>query len=157
MPAERQAELRQRFADGSAKLAAARIFEQLEAAAGVSQRDFSAAVQAYFSQGVACPFLEQESCSIHADRPIACREYLVTSPAERCASASGEGVDNVAHVFKVKEALIAASAAEQPAGHLGFVPMIRALEWSRSNPEPVAERSAEDWLNDLFRRMHALL
>jgi hypothetical protein len=33
----------------------------------------------YFLQGVACPFLEAESCGIHPDRPLACREYLVTS------------------------------------------------------------------------------
>jgi Fe-S-cluster containining protein len=32
-----------------------------------------------------CPFLEDESCSIHPDRPLVCREYLVTSPAELCA------------------------------------------------------------------------
>ena len=40
----------------------------------------------YFRAGIACPFLEHESCSIHADRPSACREYLVTSPAVHCAS-----------------------------------------------------------------------
>src|SRR5436190_11726199 len=27
----------------------------------------------YFALGIACPFLEAESCSIYADRPIACR------------------------------------------------------------------------------------
>ena len=38
----------------------------------------------YFKHGIACPFLEDESCSIHPDRPMACREYLVSSPAENC-------------------------------------------------------------------------
>ena len=43
-----------------------------------------------------CPFLEEESCSIHPDRPLVCREYLVTSPAELCAGPTQEGVTPVA-------------------------------------------------------------
>jgi len=39
----------------------------------------------YFSLQTACPFLEDESCTIHADRPVTCRDYNVTSPAAWCA------------------------------------------------------------------------
>lgn len=39
----------------------------------------------YFMLGLACPFLVDESCSIHPQRPVACRDYNVTSPAEWCA------------------------------------------------------------------------
>lgn len=39
----------------------------------------------YFELGLACPFLVDESCSIHPHRPVACRDYNVTSPAEWCA------------------------------------------------------------------------
>jgi Fe-S-cluster containining protein len=39
----------------------------------------------YFKLGLPCPFLESESCSIHAIRPTGCREHLVTSPAELCS------------------------------------------------------------------------
>ena len=39
----------------------------------------------YFMMQMPCPFLENESCSIHPHRPVACREYNVTSPAEWCA------------------------------------------------------------------------
>ncbi|HEY5241787.1 MAG TPA: YkgJ family cysteine cluster protein [Polyangiaceae bacterium] len=44
---------------------------------------------------VSCPFLEEESCSIHPDRPPICREYLVTSsPRPRAvARAIGAGSD----------------------------------------------------------------
>jgi Fe-S-cluster containining protein len=41
--------------------------------------------RAYFRLQLACPFLAEESCSIHAHRPVACREYNVTSPAAWCA------------------------------------------------------------------------
>ena len=50
---------------------------------------------AYFALGIPCPFLEEESCSIHPDRPLVCREYLVTSPAELCAGPTQEGVTPV--------------------------------------------------------------
>ncbi|MFH1745874.1 MAG: YkgJ family cysteine cluster protein, partial [Planctomycetota bacterium] len=36
----------------------------------------------YFNLQLACPFLVDESCGIHARRPVACRDYNVTSPAE---------------------------------------------------------------------------
>jgi len=38
----------------------------------------------YLYQRIPCPFLEDESCSIHPIRPLICREYLVTSPPEHC-------------------------------------------------------------------------
>lgn len=40
--------------------------------------------QDYYALRVACPFLEDEVCSIYEERPAACRELLVTSPADRC-------------------------------------------------------------------------
>jgi Fe-S-cluster containining protein len=40
----------------------------------------------YFALGVPCPFLRDESCSIYPYRPSICREYLVTSPPERCGT-----------------------------------------------------------------------
>jgi len=49
----------------------------------------------YFAQHVACPFLEDESCSIHSDRPLACREYLVTSPALNCERPSESTIEKV--------------------------------------------------------------
>lgn len=39
----------------------------------------------YFRLGIPCPFLEEESCSIHRHRPLACREYVVTSDPLHCA------------------------------------------------------------------------
>lgn len=40
--------------------------------------------QAYYALRMPCPFLEDDCCSIYDDRPAACRELLVTSPAEQC-------------------------------------------------------------------------
>jgi Fe-S-cluster containining protein len=38
----------------------------------------------YFFLRMPCPFLVADSCSIHPFRPLACREYNVTSPAAWC-------------------------------------------------------------------------
>ncbi len=59
----------------------------------------SRSARRYFHLGIACPFLEDESCSIHADRPISCREYLVTSPAVNCADPK-PGIDRHGGAFR---------------------------------------------------------
>ena len=89
LPPARRDRLRQRFAAAEAAIEAAGLTER----GGRSDRDLSVA---YFAIGLACPFLEDESCSIHSDRPLVCREYLVTSPAELCAGPAQEGVTPVA-------------------------------------------------------------
>jgi Fe-S-cluster containining protein len=38
----------------------------------------------FYALRMACPFLEDGMCSIYDERPAACRELLVTSPAENC-------------------------------------------------------------------------
>src|ERR1700738_948575 len=49
----------------------------------------------YFRLGIPCPFLENESCSIHPIRPLSCREYLVTSPPALCADPATNNVAGV--------------------------------------------------------------
>lgn len=91
----------------------------------------------YFLMGIPCPFLEDESCSIHLQRPLACREYLVTSPAACCAKPQDGGVVPLTPRVKPSHALIRADAAttQKP----GWTPMITALTASIS---PVARRIA---------------
>ncbi|TPW13967.1 MAG: hypothetical protein FD129_1168 [bacterium] len=50
---------------------------------------------AYFEMKMACPFLIDESCSIHPDRPVACREYSVTSDPRFCANPFEPGIEKV--------------------------------------------------------------
>ena len=85
LPQERREALQSRFAAAEAVIEAAGLGQR----EGRSDRELSAA---YFALGLPCPFLEDESCSIHPERPLVCREYLVTSPAELCAGPAQEGV-----------------------------------------------------------------
>jgi len=91
----------------------------------------------YFLTGIPCPFLENESCSIHPHRPLACREYLVTSPAACCAKPQDGGVVPLTPRVKPSHALIRADAAatQKP----GWTPMITALT---ASVPPVARRIA---------------
>jgi Fe-S-cluster containining protein len=100
----------------------------------------------YFSLGIPCPFLHDESCSIHPDRPLACREYLVTSPAEECARPSRDKVRCLKLPLKVSGAL--ARISKEYGSRRPWVPLIVAPEWadahaSASPPTPGPE---------LFRR-----
>lgn len=59
----------------------------------------------YFALGLPCPFLEEQSCSIYPDRPMRCREYLVTSPAAHCADPRPETIEMVRLPVKFSEIL----------------------------------------------------
>src|SRR4051812_39631140 len=96
MPPVRRQIIRQRFANARRKLSEAGLLGKLSRPQDMDEEQRKTIAPEYFALGMACPFLEFESCSIHPDRPIACREYLVTSPAEFCASPTPEKVDRIA-------------------------------------------------------------
>src|SRR5262249_18332238 len=90
MPQPRQTEIRRLFADARDRLRAEGLLKQLENAGPSAGKELRPLGLAYFALGIACPFLEDESCSIHPQRPLACREYLVTSPAAHCSHPTPE-------------------------------------------------------------------
>jgi Fe-S-cluster containining protein len=87
LPEERRTSVRARFEAALIRLKEAGLFEKLRALPDFSSReDRQSFGLEYFNLDIPCPFLENESCSIHPDRPLSCREYLVTSPAVSCRS-----------------------------------------------------------------------
>src|SRR6516164_5535388 len=103
LPEPRRSAVRQRFADGIKRMADAGMLKRLR----YVDREPNAIILGldYFRVGVPCPFLEDESCSIHPDRPLACREYLVTSPAEFCATQEPGKVRGVPIAAEVSRAV----------------------------------------------------
>jgi Fe-S-cluster containining protein len=89
MPEPRRSHVLARFAEAVRQLDAAGLLPQLRRVEQWTDNEFQAMTRAYFERQIACPFLEAESCSIYEERPITCREYLVTSPAEKCARPAG--------------------------------------------------------------------
>lgn len=152
MPAPRRAEIVARFDNALQKLQAAGLMERLEARDFASKQEASAFGMEYFRQGIACPFLENESCSIYADRPISCREYLVTTPAENCASPSAETVRCVEMPGRVSNSF--SPLGRNPDEHgAPWVPLILALKWSAAHPNEPPARPSPDLVREVFSRL----
>jgi Fe-S-cluster containining protein len=105
-PEPRQTILRERFRQAAAKLEVSGIAEQTRKGPNLSDRPAMQELGLkYFALGIACPFLEQERCSIHPMRPLRCREYLVASPAERCAHPESKGIVGIRPAVVLSEIL----------------------------------------------------
>lgn len=134
MPAERAAVVKQRFVAARDRLAAAGIIPE-----GNPDHDkaaYRAYGLAYFGQGVPCPFLEAESCSIYPDRPLVCREYLVTSPPAACAQLGSGKVRQVPIPLRVWAAF---SRSNTPERQLEWLPLTDALHFAGTSPVPAAD------------------
>ena len=150
MPEPRQSLIRQRFHLARERLASAGLLELLERSADWTDEDYTKLVGTYFRERLPCPFLEEGSCSIYGDRPITCREYLVVSPPEYCAQDDSGGVVQVPVVLPVFNA-VAQWQTKAPV-HLmeRVVPLILALEWAASHPEPPPTRTGPELLQELL-------
>lgn len=151
LPEPRRGEVTRRFAEGAARLHEIDWFERVGNCPPDAPQELQKLVDEYFRQGVACPFLVDESCSIHSERPLACREYLVTSPAENCSAPTPENVRGIPALFK-SSAILAAMSSSESAKTFLAVPLIFALEWARDNASPADEKTGEQWMADFFRR-----
>ena len=79
--AEKKEKLLGRFERIEAELEGQKMIEPL-LAPDYSDDIAMGSAKSYLSLQMPCPFLVDESCTIHNYRPVACREYNVTSPAE---------------------------------------------------------------------------
>jgi len=149
LPAERQAVIRARFAEAVRRLEEAGLLDATDrrgdrAPVARNPGGVEAGVQdvarRYFALQIPCPFLEDESCSIHPERPMVCREYHVTSPAERCAHLFQVAVDRIPVRGPMGEALMrtAHRAANIP---LGTIPLVLSLEWSEAHGASLAHKA----------------
>lgn len=143
LPEPRAAEIRARFASARERLAEAGLLEALLDPQRIGDEQAQAFGLEYFAHGIACPFLEDESCSIHRERPIACREYLVTSPAAHCARPTADTVERVAMPAKVASAV---RKLQPPT----WVPLIVAPEWADAHPDDSAPRPGPEIMGEFF-------
>jgi Fe-S-cluster containining protein len=95
MDAERKAVIEARFADAMQRMAEGGVLEEMRAVHSLDERGRRELSLRYLALGIACPFLEAESCSIYEQRPMRCREYLVTSPAENCSAPTPQTIKMV--------------------------------------------------------------
>jgi Fe-S-cluster containining protein len=95
MPMEHRLEIVKRFDLAVERIRDAGLADKLTLEAMSTTEERHRIADQYFDLNIACPFLEDESCSIHPHRPLACREYLVTSPASECSHPTAETIEMV--------------------------------------------------------------
>lgn len=150
MPEPRRAHVLQRFAEARRQLDAAGMLQTLDERAHWDEDTFIDIGTRYFHHGVACPFLEEESCSIHLDRPVTCREYLVTSPAENCACPRKDNIDKIELPVQVWTALARFDDTSPDEKYVRWVPLVLAPEWADAHPVEPAERPGPELLRKFF-------
>ncbi|HTE37809.1 MAG TPA: YkgJ family cysteine cluster protein [Reyranella sp.] len=143
MPEPRRALIRGRFEEALRKLDAAGLLGRMGTRTPEERTELG---RAYFRQGIACPFLEDESCSIHPDRPMACREYLVTSPAENCRTPRADNIEKVTLEADPLPALVQVEAG-------GWVALILALRFRDETAGPATKHEAPALLREVIGRL----
>jgi Fe-S-cluster containining protein len=155
MPEPRRNEVLNRFEAAHTKLAATGMLDRLRAPARMDEASRRRLGIDYFRHDVACPFLEQESCSIYTERPLACREYLVTSPAAHCEQPTLDSIDCLPIAVQVSRALWKLEANQDKA-ELSWVPLITALEWAQVHSEAPPTISGPAQIESLFKLLGAM-
>lgn len=153
LPEPRQSQIRARFAEALRRLDAAGLLTPLRDRADWDHARRREVGLAYFRQGVPCPFLEDESCSIHPERPIACREYLVTSPPEYCADPQVDRVEGVKLPTSVWAAVAGLDPVPPGQTAVRWVPLILALEWTEAHPDDPPPQLASELFQKLFENL----
>ncbi len=94
----------------------------------------------YSDKQATCPFLKNDLCAIYDQRPMACREYWVTTPALQCRPETVGSVETLELPYSVLESLgeVAAQLEGTPVEAV-MLPLV--LPWIREN----RERASRKW------------
>ena len=154
MPPARRAAVEARFADVSRRLEEAGLKQYLMAPTRQNADEAIEFGLKYFELDIACPFLEDESCSIHQDRPLVCREYLVTSPAANCARLAEGEIDPV----QVPKMSALARTLTDPAGvqSTRWAALSLALEWVVGHPERFPLKTGPEWVDAFLKAVSTI-
>lgn len=154
LPEPRRSVVKDRFAAARLGLESAGLLDFLENPPpdGSAEENQNIGIE-YFRLGIPCPFLEEESCSIHPDRPVTCREYLVTSPAECCKDPTLDVVRPVKIAASVWRALAMLDPLPPGQSRLRYVPLILAPAWAEAHPEEETTKTGPELLQTLFKNL----
>lgn len=150
MPEPRCTEIKNRFAEAVRHFMEIGWFQRLDECGSLSNEEREKVVLEYFYENISCPFLEEGSCSIHQDRPLACREYLVTSPAVNCNNPTAKGIQMVPLPIKPSATVRKITNSQNLNKSVNFVPLILALEWASRHTDEFPEKNGEGWMAEFF-------
>ena len=136
LPEERQADIAGRFHRALSALRDAGVIDKILNEEWVLEEGLTTQLAVdYFHAQVACPFLENENCTIHPFRPLACREYLVVSPPALCQDPSIHDVSGVRLPLKLSRVLYA-FGQRMELDVRGWIPLVFLLAWGKSGVKP---------------------
>jgi hypothetical protein len=87
------------------------------------------------------------------DRPLACREYIVTSPAENCSKLTAKDIRMVNLPIKPSDTIRKITNSKNINKSVNFVPLILALEWAKLNTDEFPEKTGERWMAEFFTNL----
>lgn len=127
------------------QLARAGILTQLSALAESPDPPSDDAIEpvnrAYYALRMPCPFLDNEACSIYEDRPAACRELSVTSPAIDCQDMTNPSIRAVPVAVRLSTTL-SLLWADLTGTTPRLIPLPLAVEWARRHRNEQTRRWA---------------
>jgi len=133
LPAPRRERIIAALAAARARLEEAGLLARLKAVADPGQpladEELDPLNQDYYALRMPCPFLDNELCSIYEGRPAACRELLVTSPAELCDDMVNNPVRPLPPPLRISTVL-GLLWSELEGGAPRLIPLPIALEWA---------------------------
>jgi Fe-S-cluster containining protein len=140
LPAARRRTLEARFEDRVQRLQAAGLADPLlEQPTDLDGERARSVAHAYFRLGLACPFLEDDACSIHPQRPFVCRQYLVSSDPALCDDPFTNRADVIPMPLHAATAELAiCETAYGRAQHT--VPLTLALAYARRHRDELERR-----------------
>ena len=140
MPEPRRSIVRRRFADAIDTIRSAEMLKRLRDAKATDIAELSSLGEQYFRLGIPCPFLENDACSIYADRPLICRQYIVSSDPVHCTDPTAKKVQRINVPGKLGAAAarwdrqLNAPAVAEDGDDTPWVPLVLALEWTATHP-----------------------
>jgi len=144
LPTERRAAILQRVADSQSILRSRGLLNRLwaiaDATRAISDEELDPVNRDYYALRQPCPFLEDEVCAIYEARPAACRELLVTSPAELCDDLANNPVTPLPVSLRIGTVLgLLWGALTNSSPRL--IPLPLALEWAEGHDK----ESGQTW------------
>ena len=152
LPEPRRGEVKARFAAALHRIEEIGLLPTLDGRRKWGAREATGVGMEYFRLGIPCPFLEDESCSIYGDRPIACREYLVTSDPVHCAAPTAETVETVPLPTRVWAAVAREEMGVPDSDPASCIPLILAPRWAALNPGEGERRPGPETLKRIYSR-----
>ena len=152
MPEPRRSEIIARFYASEVRVREAGADVLYDDSEQMSIEEMTRRAGSYFRLMIPCPFLENESCSIYDERPLKCREYLVTSPAANCADPELLPVVGLPQPLAVYMTTLFLDEESRGPG-IRWVPLNQLMSWTDSHSPATPEKTGPELLQEFMSRL----